>query len=45
MNRQRAIEKELACLFVKIIPNKEDFNIFKTINEIHRHIKKKLKNL
>ena len=26
-------------------PDEEDFNIFKAINEIHRHIKKPTKNL
>ena len=27
-------------MFITINPDEEHFNIFKTINEIHRHIKK-----
>ena len=37
---QKALEKELRCEFIRINPDAKDFNIFKTINEIHRHIKK-----
>ena len=43
LQRQRAIEKELGCLFIRISPDKKDFNIFKEINKIHRHIKKSTK--
>ena len=42
IQRQRAIEKELGCLFIRINPDAEDFYIFKEINKIHRHIKKSL---
>ena len=40
IKRQKAIEKELSCKFIRIDPDEEDFNIFKDINAIHRHIKK-----
>ena len=38
--RQKAKEKELGCVFIRIDPDEENFDIFKAINEIHRHIKK-----
>ena len=37
---QKAIEKKLGCVFIRINPDEEDFNIFKAINEIHKYIKK-----
>ena len=37
---QKAIEKELGCELIRIDPDEKDFNIFKDINGIHRHIKK-----
>ena len=37
--RQKALEKELSCEFIKINPDKKYFNIFKAKNEIFRHIK------
>ena len=37
--KQKAIEQELACKFIRIDPDKEDFDIFRAINEIFRHIK------
>ena len=40
IERQKALEKELNCLFIRINPDEKDFNIFKEINKIHRHIKK-----
>ena len=40
IQRQQALEKELGCVFIKINPDAIDFNIFKEINKIHRHIKK-----
>ena len=40
MQRQKAIEKELGSVFIRIYPDEGNFNIFKAINEIHRHIKK-----
>ena len=39
IERQKALEKELGCKFIRINPNKESFNVFKAINEIFRHIK------
>ena len=36
---QKAIEQEIVCKFIRIDPDKEDFHIFKTVNEIFRHIK------
>ena len=39
IHRQKAIEKDLDCAFITINPDEENFNIFKAINEIHRHIK------
>ena len=38
IERQKALEKELNCVFVRINPDKKSFNIFKEINKIHRHI-------
>ena len=43
MKRQNAIEQELGCKFIRIYPNKEDFDIFRTINEIFRHINQSTK--
>ena len=40
IERQKALEKKLGCEFIRINPDKENFNIFKTQNEIFRHIKK-----
>ena len=37
--RQKAIEQELGCKFIRIFPHKEDFDIFKAMNEIFRYIK------
>ena len=36
--RQKALERELDCVFIKINPNAADFNICKEINKMHRHI-------
>ena len=38
--RQKALEKELSCEFIRINHDEKDFNVFKTINETHRQIKK-----
>ena len=38
IERQRALERELSCVFIRINPDAIDFNIFKEINKIHRHI-------
>ena len=43
IQRQQALERELGCLFITINPDAIDFNIFKEINKIHRHIKKSSK--
>ena len=40
IERQKALEKELNCAFIRINANEKDFNIFKEISKIHRHIKK-----
>ena len=40
IERQKALEKELNCIFIRINPDEKDFNIFKETNKIHRHIKK-----
>ena len=39
IERQKEIEKELGCEFIRINPDKEIFYIFRAVNEIHRHIK------
>ena len=38
IQRRQALERELNCIFIRINPNAVDFNIFKEINKIHRHI-------
>ena len=38
IERQKALEKKLDCVFITINPDKENFNIFKEINKIHIHI-------
>ena len=38
VKRQKALEKELGCDFIRINPDKENFKVFKAINEIFRHI-------
>ena len=38
IERQKALEGELSCLFIRINPDAIAFNIFKEINKIHRHI-------
>ena len=43
MKRQKAIEQELDCKFIIIDPDIKDFDIFRTINEIFRHIKQSTK--
>ena len=45
IQRQQALERELNCVFIRINPDAVDFNIFKEINKIHRHIKNHLRNL
>ena len=45
IKRQKVIEQELGCKFVRIDPDKEDFDIFKTVREIFRHVKQSTKKL
>ena len=45
IERQKALERELNCVFIRINPDEKDFNIFKEINKIHRHIKKSTNRL
>ena len=40
IKRQKALEKELNCVFIRINSDEKGFNIFKEINKIQRHIKK-----
>ena len=40
IERQRALERELTCAFIRIDPDALNLNIFKEINKIHRHINK-----
>ena len=42
-NIDNEIQRELNCVFIRINPDEKDFNIFKEINKIHRHIKKSSK--
>ena len=37
--RQKSIEQELGCEFIRIYPDKEDFGIFRAINGKFRDIK------
>ena len=43
IERQKALERKLNCVFIRINPDENDFNIFKEINIIPRHIKKSTK--
>ena len=38
IERQRALERELNCIFIRINPDEPDFNILREINKIHRNI-------
>ena len=38
IERQKSLEKELDCKFIRINPAKENFNIFNEISKIHYHI-------
>ena len=40
IERQKDLEKELGCKFIRINPAKENFDIFNEINRIHHHIVK-----
>ena len=39
----KALKKELDFVLIRINPNVKNFNIFKEITKIHRHIKKATK--
>ena len=43
VQRQKELERERNCVFIRINLDEKDFNIFKEINKIHRHIKKSSK--
>ena len=43
IKRQKAIEQGLGCEFIRIDPDQKNFDIFKTVNEIFRHIKQSTK--
>ena len=43
IERQKAIEQELGWKFIRVDPEQKDFDIFRAINEIFRHIKNRLK--
>ena len=45
IKRQKTIEQELYCKFVRIDPDKKDFDIYNAINEVFIHIKNQLKKL
>ena len=38
IERQRALERELNCVFIRINPDERGFNILREINKIHRQI-------
>ena len=40
---QKAIEKELCCVFTRINPDEQNFDIFKAINKIEKHLKESSK--
>ena len=41
--RQKALEKELDCVFIRSNSDGKNFNTFREINKIHRKIKKSTK--
>ena len=43
IERQKALKREYNCVFMRINPDEKDFNIFKEISKIHRHMKKSTK--
>ena len=43
MKIQKEVEQELGCKFIRIDPDKEDFDIFRTINQIFKRIKQLIK--
>ena len=45
IERQKALEKELDCKFIRVNPARESFNIFNEISRIHHHIIKSEKKI
>ena len=45
VKRQKAIEQELDCNFIRIDPDKEDFDIFRTINKKFSQMKQSTKEI
>ena len=43
IKRQKEMEQQLDCMFIRIDPANEDFDFLKTINETFRHIKQSTK--
>ena len=43
IKRQKTLEKEHLCEFIRITPDEKDFNISKAKDEIFRHIKESIK--
>ena len=43
IKRQKTINQERGCKFIRNDPDKEEFDIFKTINEIFRYVKQSAK--
>ena len=43
IERQKALEKKLDCVFIRINPDEKNFKIFREISKINRHIKKSTK--
>ena len=43
IEKQKALEEELNCPFIRINPDEKDFNIFTKINKTNRQIKKSFK--
>ena len=52
IDRQRALEREISCVFIRINPDEKDFNFFKEntkymdtlINQLNNKLNKKLQN-
>ena len=45
IQRQKALEKELGCKFIRINPAKENFNIFVEISKAQNHIVKSTRKI
>ena len=45
IERQKSLEKELNCVFIRINPDEKKFNIYKEISKIQSHINKSTKNV